>query len=152
MVKKKKKDFTFFWEEPWENIRDLQKEMQKKMKSAFDFSEPFTFQFNVPKFFRGIRLGKTDDEIIVIAELPGFSKEDVQIEVGEDSIHISAEKKTKKKEESFFEASSSKIDKKFSLPEKVIPDRAKAKMINGVLEIRLARAKPKKKSRRLKIE
>ncbi|RLI97619.1 MAG: Hsp20/alpha crystallin family protein [Candidatus Aenigmatarchaeota archaeon] len=152
MAKKKKRDFTFFWEEPLEDMRSFQREIDKRMRSFFDFSEPLTFQFSVPKFFKGIRFGKTDDEIIVVAELPGFSKEDVNIEVTEDSVHITAEKKSKKHEEGFFESSSSRVDRKFSLPEKIIPEKATAKMKNGILEIKLPRAIPEKKARQLKID
>ena len=79
-MKKKKKEYKFFWEQPLEQA--------KEMKDIF--SEPFEFKFTFPKFaFPEIRFEKTmqvnvaetDKEVIVKAETPGYKKNEININV-----------------------------------------------------------------------
>ena len=65
-----------------------------------------------------------DDEIWVIAELPGVEKDKIKVKVTEDTVTIRAE-------------NGKKYYKKVELPAKVDPKTAKAKYKNGVLDIRI---------------
>jgi HSP20 family protein len=98
----------------------------------------------------------TGDEIVVEAELPGFKKEEVSIKATENSLEISAEHKEKKieKTEKMLRAERrvGALRRYLTLPTEVIPESAKARMNNGILEIRFKKAKPSKKAREIKIE
>lgn len=72
-----------------------------------------------------------DDEVHVIADMPGVSKEDIDINASKTSLNIEAERESKKHSE--------KVD----LGCEVYPDSAKAKYNNGVLEVTLKRKEPK---------
>jgi HSP20 family molecular chaperone IbpA len=69
-----------------------------------------------------------DDEISVIAEFAGFSRESLKISVKDQKLTLSAK------------ASERKYHKSLNLPKRVIPDTACTTYKNGVLEIRLKKA------------
>jgi HSP20 family molecular chaperone IbpA len=69
-----------------------------------------------------------DNEISVVAEFAGFSKENLRISVKDQKLTLSAK------------ASERKYRKSLNLPKRVIPDTACTTYKNGVLEIRLKKA------------
>ncbi len=80
-------------------------------------------------------------------DLPGFKKEDVQVELTEDSITINA-KRTHAEDEQRKnyvrrERASQTYYRRISLPEKIRSDDAKANLNNGLLEISLPKMAPK---------
>lgn len=87
-----------------------------------------------------------EKEILVKAELPGIDKNDIELNVTDNSLTIKAEKRQEKKEEkdNYFhqEISSTGFCRSFSLPTKVDSDNAKATFKDGVLEIVLAKREP----------
>ena len=90
----------------------------------------------------------------VTVDLPGFNKDDVDIEVGEDSVLIHA-KRTQAEEEKNKnyirrERAAQTYYRRIQLPEKVMPDNAKASLNNGTLEIILPK-KETKETKKLKI-
>lgn len=78
----------------------------------------------------------SEEEIKVVAELPGVEKSDIQLNVSEDSMSISVDTDTQK------------FRKELDLPLNVDPDSTKASYKNGVLEVTLKvqKEKPKGKS------
>ena len=80
-------------------------------------------------------------------DLPGFSKEDVEIEVSDDSVSIHAKKmqseEEKKKNYVRRERKTQAFYRRIPLPEKVQSDNAKASLNNGTLEITLPKKEPK---------
>ncbi|AKG90790.1 Molecular chaperone {small heat shock protein} [Geoglobus ahangari] len=84
---------------------------------------------------------ETDEEIQVIAEMPGVNKEDIELSASETKLEIKAEGENRK----YYEV----VD----LPDEVDPDSAKARYNNGVLEVVLKKKHPKKESKkRINIE
>jgi HSP20 family protein len=86
-----------------------------------------------------------EDEVIVVADLPGVEKEDVTVSlINPITLEISSEKKleSEEKEKDFFvkERFSGSMKRRVILPREVTEERAKASFNNGVLEIRLKKA------------
>jgi len=75
-----------------------------------------------------------ENELHVLIDLPGFSKKDVDVEVGDDYIKIKANKKRMEGKYIVNERSYS-FYRHISLPYEIDANNAKAKMKNGVLEI-----------------
>jgi HSP20 family protein len=84
---------------------------------------------------------ETDEEVHVIAEMPGVNKEDIDLNASEKSLEIKAEGENRK----YYET--------VELPAEVDPDSAKARYNNGVLEVVLKKKYPKKEEKKkVKIE
>jgi HSP20 family protein len=98
------------------------------------------------------------DHYDVEASLPGINKENVELEINNDRLTISA-KGTEEKEETeegyvMKERSSYSSTRTIRIPEEVFEDRAKANMKDGVLHLYLPKKEPtpKKQTRKIKIE
>jgi len=83
---------------------------------------------------------ETDDEVQVIAEMPGVKKEDIDLNATERTLEIKAEGENRRYHEVV------------ELPCEVIPESAKARYNNGVLEVVFKKKHPEKKGKKIKIE
>jgi len=82
-----------------------------------------------------------DGKLVVRADLPGLTREDVNVEVRDDELVISGERRSESEREegSYYvrEASYGKFHRSIPLPEGVRPDTASATFDNGVLTVEL---------------
>ena len=89
------------------------------------------------------------DEVVVKAELPGMKKEDIEVNLTDDSITISGEKKTEERVErkGYYrhERSYGSFARSFTLPSEVRTDEVKAEFKDGVLEVRVPKTEEAKK-------
>ncbi len=83
---------------------------------------------------------ESDDEVHVVAEMPGVDKEDIKLDATETSLDIRA--KTENTEYS----------EHVELPVSVHTDSAKASYKNGVLDVTLKRANLEKEKASIKVE
>ena len=83
----------------------------------------------------------------VTVDLPGFAKEDVTIEVGEESLLVHAKKSQaeEEKQKNYVrrERMAQTFYRRIDLPEKINSNDAKASLNNGILEIVLPKKEPK---------
>ena len=94
-----------------------------------------------------------DNNLVVKAELPGISKDELNVTITRDTITISGEKKSEEKVEKKnyhrLERSYGSFCRSFRLPDHVDSDKAEAIFKDGVLEIRVPKSE---ESRHKKIE
>jgi len=83
---------------------------------------------------------ETNEEVHVIAELPGVDRSDIHLDATENRLDIAAQNDLRKYSEHV------------ELPVKVDPHSAKATYRNGVLEVKLRRAEPKEETSRISVE
>ncbi len=84
-----------------------------------------------------------DNEIIVYVDVPGFSKDDVKVRVTDDAVEVMAERKAEAAVGGKYilkQRVREALYKRIDLPVKVRPEQAKARMENGVLEIRVPKS------------
>jgi HSP20 family protein len=78
-------------------------------------------------------------DLVVRADLPGLKKDDIKVDVTEDSLTIQGERKSEIEEEREgvyrSERSYGSFSRVIPLPEGTITDQAKASFENGVLEV-----------------
>ncbi len=138
-------------------LEDLRRRFREGLWSPWGFGfEPYLPM--VPEFSaREVYSDLVDEgsKYVVRAEVPGISKEKLDINVTSDAIEISGETSTEKKEKEanylVRERSYSNIYKKLSFPEEVIPEKAEATVKDGVLEVSVAKKTPTPEPRRHKV-
>lgn len=149
MKKKLEKPMTMFekrrlmaekmMEDMIKNMREMQKEFEKKIS---EYTENIPEKLNMDVI-------ETDDQIIIKTDLPGVKKEDINIELTENTISISAvfEEEIEVKEANFVkkERKYGEARREMRLPEKIKVEEAKAKFENGVLTVELPKVEVKKK-------
>ncbi|MHA1237891.1 MAG: Hsp20/alpha crystallin family protein [Candidatus Odinarchaeia archaeon] len=95
-----------------------------------------------------IDIKETDEEIIVKADMPGVSKENIDLKVSEDILEVKGEakKEEEEKREGYIrkERSYEAFYKRIRLPSKVVPEKAEAEYKDGVLTVKLPKAESKK--------
>jgi HSP20 family protein len=97
-----------------------------------------------------------NNELVVCADLPGLTKEDVKVDVTEEGITIQGERKREHEEEREgiyrSERSYGSFYRTVALPEGAMTDQAKATFKDGVLEIKMpAPPEQVRRGRRLEI-
>jgi HSP20 family protein len=103
-----------------------------------------------------IDMEQQGEELLISAELPGLSREQVQIEATEEGIAISGERREQREEGGrerdyhFSERSYGSFYRSIPLPEGAQVEQAKATMRDGVLEIRVP-FKQRQQTRRIEI-
>lgn len=149
MKKKLEKPMTMFekrrlmaekmMEDMIKNMREMQKEFEKKIS---EYTENIPEKLNMDVI-------ETDDQIIIKTDLPGVKKEDINIELTENTISISAvfEEEVEVQEANFVkkERKYGEARREMRLPEKIKVEEAKAKFENGVLTVELPKVEVKKK-------
>ncbi|MDX9692664.1 MAG: Hsp20/alpha crystallin family protein [Methanothermobacter sp.] len=139
MLEKRKLMVEKMIEDMINSMREMQKEFEKKIS---EYTEVLPEKPTLD-------LIETDDKLIIKTDLPGVKKEDINIELTEDSITITANFKEEveveganyvKKERRYGEAR-----RELSLPAKIKVDEAKATFEDGVLTVELPKVEVKKK-------
>ncbi len=145
---------------PFEFMRRFGEEMDK-LFGDFDFGRgwlpPAIARSGGPGLWAPqIEMFEQDEQLIVRADLPGLTKDDVNVEIAEDAITIEGERRSEEKEnrEGFYrtERSYGKFYRRLLLPDGVDPEDANATFRDGVLEITMnAPKRTESKPRRVQI-
>lgn len=120
-----------------DSFDDIFDQMQNALKdfqeASRDFSKGLTGK--VP-----VDIREEKDEVVVTADLPGVSKEDINLKADEKKLEISAQASQKVKEENEKyvrkERSSRSFRRKISWPARIDPETVSASYDEGVLEVR----------------
>ena len=100
-------------------------------------------------------LCETESGVLAAVEVPGVDKQDIDLQVTEDSIEVRAQKKQEKESRdkgSYQFASQQTIFyRRIPLPVKVRSEQAKASYKNGVLTIEVPKVKQLEKKKRVEI-
>ena len=111
-----------------------------------DFSSSLNYSSSwEPKF----EVLNTDTMYCIRAEIPGMSKKDIDIELENNTLSISGDRKWNDKDQNnYSEFSYGKFYRSFNLPEDVKENNIKASMKDGILSVqvpRLEKVKPEVK-------
>ncbi len=136
--------------DPMKDFKDL----EERMMTAFQAPSGNTL-INVNGFTPSVNTREDKHAYHVEADLPGVKKEDIHVDVKDNIMTISGERKTKNevmekdyhKIESFY----GKFQRSFTLPEDADANNIEANSKNGMLEIMIPKSKKTDKERK-KIE
>jgi HSP20 family protein len=89
-----------------------------------------------------------DNEYVLKADLPGLSESDVNVELDDNVLRISGERKSEHEQrtEGYYrvERASGRFSRALTLPEGVTADSIKATFDNGVLEVHIQKPEQQK--------
>jgi HSP20 family protein len=95
------------------------------------------------------------DELVVRADLPGLTKDDIKVDIEDDQIIIQGERRDEREEnrEGFYQSERSygSFYRSIPLPQGIDANQANATFNNGVLEITLPKPEQKSRGRRIEI-
>lgn len=128
----------FFGREEWmpasmaRSLRSFQRDMDQLFSGFFgsDWSLRTEEDGN---YWPRIQTAVRDGEHVITAELPGFSPEDVEVNVAGETLTIQGEHKVEDKEGKQYR----RFSQSLTLPEAVDPEKVKATLAIGLLEIRM---------------
>jgi HSP20 family protein len=103
-----------------------------------------------------VDLQEREKDFILKAEMPGFKKDEVEIDVQEDSVEISGASgwQYDKEEDSYIckERACKSFYRYVELPEEIKIDDVSAHLADGVLEVTLQKKAPKPQKQRRKVQ
>src|SRR5687767_3175886 len=121
--------------EPMRELNALQGEMNRLFNSFFDEGGNGRQRRWAP----AVDLLERDDSLVLKADLPGMSEDDVQIEVRDNVLTIAGERKSEneEKQNGYFrvERAFGHFSRSLQLPDGVDADRIQASFDNGVLAV-----------------
>ena len=120
--------------------------LQESMDRAFDtgFFDSSTSSRGV---YPAVNIFEKDGEVVLVTELPGVKREDLNIEVKGNTVRLAGERKIEYgKDVSYHrvERNSSKFDRTLRLPINIETDKVKAEYKDGILVLSLPRAEKDK--------
>jgi HSP20 family protein len=135
----------------WEPVRELntiQNEMNRLFTTVFDTPLANGGAAALRRWIPAMDLVETDDDFVLRADLPGLSEGDVSIELEDNVLTVSGERKSEHEErkEGYYrvERASGSFSRSLTLPEGVDPDSIKASFDKGVLEVRIPKPEERK--------
>ncbi|QFU83107.1 Hsp20/alpha crystallin family protein [Natronorubrum aibiense] len=96
----------------------------------------------------GIDLADHGEEFVLTADVPGFERDDIDVRLSKDTIHITAtheSETTDEREDEFYiksERARQSLSRSIRLPEPVDEEAVEARYRNGVLTITLPKREP----------
>jgi HSP20 family protein len=133
----------------WEPARELYS-VQSEINRLFNtlFESPTPQSNGTRRWVPAMDLVEQDAEFVLRADLPGISEEDVKIELQDDVLTVSGERKAEHEERKEghyrLERSFGSFSRSLTLPEGVDPEHIKASFDDGVLEVRIPRPEIRK--------
>jgi HSP20 family protein len=133
----------------WDQFRELRERMDEMLEGGF--STP-----RLSEWTPAVNVEDAGRELVITAELPGMSRDDVEVELENNVLTIRGEKKMERKEEKegrhyVYERRFGSFVRSFTLPQSVASDQIRAKFDDGVLTITLPKTE-QARSKQVQIE
>lgn len=137
---------------PWNPFRDMDN-VGREISNFFDFPSKLLGGFSSPR----VDVYQTENDVVVKAEIPGVSKEDLNLYIDENSVRLSGQTK---KENEFKDEDAYRTERYYGsfsrtipLPVEVKSEEAKAEYKDGILSITVPKIEPSRtKGRRIDIQ
>ena len=129
----------------WNEMLNLQTEVERAFAGYSDKRE-----FAYP----AINIKADEDAVRVTAQIPGFSKEELNIQVKGQILEISGEKKGSEDDNTIWQQKERRINKfvrKLKIPVEVATESTEAKLENGILSLTLP-VKEESKAKKITIQ
>src|SRR5687767_15164338 len=135
--------------DPSRELTSLQSEMNRLFSTFFDTpTQAGTNGGALRRWIPPMDLVETDDHFVLRADLPGLTDEDVSVELEDNVLTVSGERKSEHedREGGYYrvERASGAFARSLTLPEGVDADSVVASFDKGVLEVRIPKPEARK--------
>ena len=134
--------------EPARELNSLQSEMNRLFNTFFDAPTGSPGNGGARRWLPAMDLVETDDHFVLRSDLPGLSEEDVSIELEDNVLTVSGERKAEheEKKEGYYrvERSFGQFRRSLTLPDGVDAEGIAATFDKGVLEVRIPKPEERK--------
>lgn len=140
--------------EPMRELTTLQGEMNRLFNTFFDEGENGQTRQAGRRWVPAVDLFEREDSLVLKADLPGLSEDDVKIEMHDNVLTISGERQAdfENKQNGYYrvERAFGGFSRSLTLPDGVDADKISASFRNGVLEVTIPKPE-QRKPRRIEI-
>lgn len=142
--------------DPWKDFGSL----QERINRMFDDTIRTLYPTDGEELEKGtwapaVDIYETNDSFVVSADLPGLNKDEIQIDLKDNTLTLKGEKKFEEKvsKDNYvrIERTYGSFVRSFTLPQNVDPEKIKAKYKEGVLEVTIPK-KEEAKPKQIKVE
>jgi len=137
--------------EPARELQSIQQEMNRLFGTFFDSPAGAGDGGALRRWIPAMDLIEEDDRYVLRADLPGVREDEVHVELEDNVLTISGERKSEHEErkEGLYrlERASGSFSRSLTLPEGIDPDSIQARFDKGVLEVRVPKREQRKPRR-----
>ena len=141
-------------------FEEMERRFEDLFRRPFSLMEPSWWpRLRMPEMEVSLKVDifEEGDNFVLKAEVPGLKKEEIEVNLTDDMITVSGEKKKEEKVEkkNYYrvERSYGSFTRSFHLPKEVQTDKAKATFKDGVLEVKIPKTEAaKKKEKKVPVE
>jgi HSP20 family protein len=137
--------------EPARELQSIQQEMNRLFGTFFDSPAGAGDGGALHRWIPAMDLIEEDDHYVLRADLPGLGEDEVHVELEDNVLTISGERKSEHEErkEGLYrlERASGSFSRSLTLPEGIDPDSIQARFDKGVLEVRVPKPEQRKPRR-----
>jgi len=142
--------------DPWKDFGSLQERINRMFDDTIRTLHPTDGEeLEKGTWAPAVDIYETNDSFVVSADLPGLNKDEIQIDLKDNTLTLKGEKKFEEKvsKDNYIriERAYGSFVRSFTLPQNVDPEKIKAKYKEGVLEITIPK-KEEAKPKQIKVE
>ena len=131
--------------DPFEQMERMIDQMRDAMArnmgmgaGEFSFDSPYgRGSFRTSGDDANLTMEETEGGFVVLADLPGFEKEEIDLRIDGDSLLIRADRDATEGDERTFARQRRSVSERISIPEAIVESEVSATYRNGVLEVHL---------------
>ena len=132
------------------SLFDLHRQMNRLFDDLIESPAGSSGTAFTPTAWPQLEIDQQEDQIRVVAELPGVDEKDVDLTIEDGVLSLSGEKRSERKAEGgYSERSYGRFERRIALPSNIDEDKCAADFRNGVLTVTIPRAAEKARGRRI---
>jgi HSP20 family protein len=137
--------------EPARELQTIQQEMNRLFGTFFESPQGGGDAGALSRWIPPMDLVEEGDHFVLRADLPGVSQEDVKVELDDNVLTISGERKSEHegRKEGYYrlERAAGRFSRSLTLPDGIDPESIQAQFENGVLTVRVPKPEERKPRR-----
>ncbi|HVL79204.1 MAG TPA: Hsp20/alpha crystallin family protein [Sphingomicrobium sp.] len=142
---------TMLGDRDWSPLSSFRREIDRLFDDMFRTPGLGSFGGGMMTSWPSIEVKDEDREIVVTAEVPGMSENDVELLLDSGMLTIRGEKKGERDERGYSERWYGRFERQIPLPASVEQEKCKADFRNGVLTIHLPKSAEAEDRKRIPI-